>query len=340
MDARPRRIALLGATGAVGRALLELLEEGTWPGCEVRALASERSREERIELRGDELVVEAPGERSFRGVDVAILAATAETSRAWAPRARAEGVPVVDLSPAFREDAEVPLVVARVNGEAVRDAARGIARSPCGPSVPLALALAPLHRAAGIERLAATVLVPASAAGREGTRQLEGEVLALLNGEEPEPSLLGHRLAFNLVPQAGAFGPGGATDAEAAVEADLRRVLGAPALRAAATAVRVPVFHGIAVAVNLRTARRLGAAEARERLRDAPGVKVVDAPEERVYPMPMLSSHDDSALVGRIRDDASQENGLDLFVVGDNLRLGAAANALAVAELMLAARGA
>jgi aspartate-semialdehyde dehydrogenase len=339
MTGRTPKIALLGATGAVGRALLELLEEEALPAAALRLLASERSREERVDFRDEELAVEAPGERSFRGMDVAILAAGEEASRAWAPRARAEGVPVVDLSAAFRDDPLVPLVVAGVNGAAAREAGKGIVAAACGAAVPLALALAPIHRAAGVERASVTVLVPASAAGREGTRQLEAEVLALLGGEEPEPASFTHRMAFNLVPQVGAFGPGGATDAEASVEADLRRVLSAPSLRATATAVRVPVFHGTAAAVNLRTGRRLGAAEARELLRAAPGVKVVDAPPERVYPMPMLSAHDESALVGRIREDPTQENGLDLFVVGDNLRLGGAANALAIARILAGAQG-
>jgi aspartate-semialdehyde dehydrogenase len=337
MTGRPLKISLLGATGAVGRAVLELLQEGVLPVSEIRLLASERSREDRIEFRDDELVVEAPGDRSFRGVDVAILAAGEEAARAWAPRARAEGVPVVDLSAAFRGDAEVPLVVAGVNDAAAPGARKGIVAGPCGAVVPLALALAPIHRAAGVERAVVTVLVPASGAGREGSRQLEAEVLALLNGEEPEPAAFSHRMAFNVVPHVGAFGPGGATGDEAAVQADLRRVLDAPALRATATAVRVPVFHGTAVAVNLRTARRLGADDVRDLLRAAPGVKVVDAPSDRVYPMPMLTVHDESALVGRIREDPTQENGLDLFVVGDNLRLGAAANALAIARAVVGA---
>jgi aspartate-semialdehyde dehydrogenase len=339
MTGRTPKIALLGATGAVGRAVLELLEEGAFPAAELRLLASERSREERIDFRGEELVVEAPGERSFRGVDVAVLAAGEEASRTWAPRARAEGVPVVDLSAAFRADPDVPLVVAGVNDAAAREAGKGIVAGACGAAVPLALALAPIHRAAGVERASVTVLVPASAAGREGTRQLEAEVLALLNGEEPEPAAFTHRMAFNVVPQIGSFGPDGATAEERAVQADLRRVLSAPGLRATATAVRVPVFHGTAAAVNLRTGRRLGAAEARELLRSAPGVKVVDAPAERVYPMPMLSAHDESALVGRIREDPTQENGLDLFVVGDNLRLGGAANALAIVRILTGERG-
>jgi len=335
MTGRPLRIALLGATGAVGRAFLELLQEGELPASEVRLFASERSREERVELQGEELVVEAPGDKAFRGLDLAVFAASADVARAWAPRARAEGVVVVDTSSAFRADPEVPLVVADANPEAIAGyAAKGIVASPSAAVVPLALVLGPLWRVAGIERAAVALYQPATAAGRRGARQLEAEVLKLLNGEEPDPSDLSHRMAFNLVPQVGAFGPDGSTEEEAAVQAELRRVLGAPSLLATATAVRVPVFHGTGAAVNLRTGRKLGAAEAREILRKSPGVKVLDSPAERVYPMPMLAVHDDAALVGRIRDDATQECGLDLFVVGDNLRLGAATNAVRIARIL------
>jgi aspartate-semialdehyde dehydrogenase len=335
MPARPLKIAILGATGAVGGALLDLLEAGELPVSELRLLASERSREERVEHGEEELVVDVPDDKAFRGLDLALFAAPAEVARAWAPRARADGVPVVDLSPAFRADPDVPLVASDANPGAVSAfRAKGLVACPSAAAVTLSLVLGPIQRASGAERAVVTLLEPASAAGRRGTRQLEAEVLALLNGEEPDPSDFSHRMAFNVVPQVGSFGPGGLTEGEAALQPELRRILSAPELRVTATAVRVPLFHGVAATVNLRTTRRLGAGEARELLRKAPGVKVLDAPGERVYPMPMLAVHDEAALVGRIRDDPSAENALDLFAVGDNLRLGAARNALRIAALL------
>jgi aspartate-semialdehyde dehydrogenase len=216
--------------------------------------------------------------------------------------------------------------------------ARGIVASPSGPVVPLALALAPIHREAGIQRVAVTILQAASGSGRAGLRQLEKEMVALLNGEEPDPSDLSHRVGMNLVPQVGAFLPGGATDVEAAVGGELRRLLSAPALAATATAIRVPVFYAHGLVVNLRTSRPLSADGARAALRSSPGLKVIDSPAERIYPMPMLAVNDDAVLVGRVREDGSQENGLDLFVVADNLRRGAAGNAVRIAEAWVRGR--
>jgi aspartate-semialdehyde dehydrogenase len=338
MAGHPIELAILGATGAVGRAVLEELEESEVALGRVRLFASERSRDQVLELRGEELEVEVAGERSFRGCDVAILAVPAPVAREWAPRARADGCPVVDASAAFREDPAVPLVVAGVNeGDLAGARARGMVAGPSGPALALARALAPIHRAAGLERLAVTVFHAASGSGAAGVRQLEAESVALLNGEEPGSSGVSHRLAFNLVPQVGEVLAGGRTAEERAVEVELRRILAAGELRATATAVRVPVFYAHGLAVNLRTARPMGAEEARAALRGGPGVKVVDAPVERVYPMPMLAVSDDAVLVGRVREDPSQENGLDLFVCADNLRHGAAANAVRLA-LSLAGR--
>ena len=335
MPSRPLKLAVVGATGAVGRAILEALEERELPLSEVRLFASPSSDHRTLGLRGDELEVERLAERSFRGLDVALLAAGSAVAREWSPKARAQGCTVVDVSPAFRGDPRVPLVVASVNPEALSGIEEGaLVASPSGTVVPLALALAPIHRSAGIERMVATVFHSASGAGRQGVRQLESEVVSLLNGEEPEPSDLSFRMGFNLVPQVGEVGSGGYTSDEEALGAELRRVLAAPELRSTATVVRVPVFYAHGMAVNLRTARSLAPEEARALLREAPGVKVLDSPAERVYPMPMLVVNDDAVLVGRIRADPSEERALDLFVVADNLRRGAAANAIDLALLV------
>jgi aspartate-semialdehyde dehydrogenase len=338
MNDRPMKLAVVGATGSVGRAVLEDLEAREL-AVSPRLFATSRSEVDLLEFRGEELEVEPVGDLSFRGCDAAILAVPPAAAREFAPRAWAEGCLAVDLSGAFRSVDGVPLVVAGVNDADVAGGDRnGIVASPSGPVVPLALALAPLHREAGIARVSVTVLFAASGSGRGGVKQLEREMVALLNGEEPDPSDLSHRMGFNLVPQVGSFLPGGSTDEEAAVGAELGRLLGAPGLPVTATAVRVPVFYGHALVVNLRTVRPLPAEGARTLLRASPGLKVIDVPGERVYPMPMLAVNDDAVLVGRVRDDASQGNGLDLFVVADNLRRGAAGNAVRIAEAWVRGR--
>jgi aspartate-semialdehyde dehydrogenase len=338
MTERPLKLAVVGATGSVGRAVLEDLEAREIP-VELRLFATARSEVDLLEFRGDELEVETVSDRSFRGCDAAILALPAPVARELAPRAWAEGCLAIDLSGAFRSAEGVPLVVAGVNdADVAAGEARGVVASPSGPVVPLALALAPIHREAGIERVAVTILQAASGSGRAGLRQLEKEMVALLNGEEPDPSDLSHRVGMNLVPQVGAFVPGGSTDVEAAVGGELRRLLSAPALAATATAIRVPVFYAHGLVVNLRTSRPLSADGARAALRASPGLKVIDSPAERIYPMPMLAVNDDAVLVGRVREDASQANGLDLFVVADNLRRGAAGNAVRIAEAWVRGR--
>ncbi len=336
MSARPLKLAVVGATGAVGRAILEELEEREVPLSALRLFGSPRSEERTLELRGDELEVEPLGDRSFRGLDVALFAAPPEVALQWAPKAWAEGCVAVDASAAFRGERDVPLVVVEVNPGALSGfRARGIVASPSGPVLPLAIALAPIHQAAGLERVAATVFHSASGSGHGGVRQLEAEVVALLNGEEPEPSDSSHRMGFNLVPHVGEVLAGGHTRDEVAVGAELRRILALPDLRAGATLVRVPVFYAHGISVNLRTSRKLAPEEARALLREAAGVKVVDTPSERVYPMPMLAVNDGAVLVGRVREDASEEGGLALFVVVDNLRR-AAANAVGIARALQA----
>ena len=225
MTDRPLKLAVVGATGSVGRAVLEDLEAREIP-VELRLFATARSEVDLLEFRGDELEVETVTDRSFRGCDAAILAVPAAVARELAPKAWAEGCLAIDLSGAFRSAEGVPLVVAGVNdADVAAGEARGIVATPSGPVVPLALALAPIHREAGIQRVAVTILQAASGSGRAGLRQLEKEMVALLNGEEPDPSDLSHRVGINLVPQVGAFLPGGSTDAEAAVGAELRRLL-------------------------------------------------------------------------------------------------------------------
>ncbi len=336
MAGRPLNLAIVGATGAVGRSLLAALDDFEGPLGSVRLLASERSAGGELELRGEPHRVEALQEGAFTGRDVAVFAASAGLSRAWAERARGAGCGVIDLSPAFRGDPAVPLVLPEVNPEAVAGFARArLLAVPGAAATQLALVLAPLHRAAGVERASVTTLEAVSAGGQPAVEALEAELRAMLAFTEPPPPAAGvHRVAFNVVPQSGAFDGAGVAEEEASLVAETRRLLGS-SVRLAATTIRVPVFYGHAQAVNLRTRRKLRAEEARALLRQAPGVKVIDGPAEGVYPMPMLSVNDDAVLVGRLREDPSEENGLDLFVAADNVRRGAATNALGALRLLV-----
>lgn len=333
MSKLPMTLALVGATGEVGRAALDALDQLDLSVKALRPYASPRSAGETVEFQGDDLRVAALSQDAFRGCDVALFCVPGEVAREWAPRAWAEGCAVVDVSPAFRADPDVPLAIAELNPEALAGfRARGIVATPGPTATAVALALAPF-RAAGVERVVVSTYEPASGAGRAGVAELEREARDLLGLTEPDPAArFPHRLAFNLIPQVGTFGEHGATDEEAGVVRDARRVLGAPGLRLTATAVRVPVFYGQAATLNVTTREKLGASEARELLRGAPGVKVVDAPGEGIYPMPMLAANEDAVLVGRVREDPSQERGLDLFLVVENTRKGAATNALQLAR--------
>ncbi|HVO19787.1 MAG TPA: aspartate-semialdehyde dehydrogenase [Anaeromyxobacter sp.] len=328
MPSRPVTLAVVGATGLVGRAVLELLPDSDLDLSELRLLASERSREARIEVEGEgeELPVAALSAGAFRGVDLALFLGPAEVARQWAPRAVAEGCRVVDASRAFRGDPAVPLLEPTVSPAALEGlGGPGIVAVAGGPAAALAPVLLPLSRAAGLERVVATALCPAAGAGTRGPEQLEREAQELMNGREPEEGgAFPHRLAFNLVPQVGSFVEGGRTDEEAAASEDLRRLLSAPSLEVAITAVRVPVFYGLAVAVQVVTARVLDVEAARAALREAPGLKLVDDLAERVYPMPMLTANDQAVLAGRLRSDPAAR-ALDLFVTADELHRVAAA---------------
>lgn len=338
--ARSFSLALVGATGLVGRAVLDALADADLDLSRLKLLASPRSKGARLEWNGEELPVDGLEEGALDGVDVAIFCAPPEVSRAWAPKARAAGCVVVDGSPAFRLEPDVPLVVPEVNLAAIEGVrARGVVASPGPSATTLALALAPLQRAAGLERVVVATYEPVSGAGQRAVAQLEREATDLMNAREPEPgTALPHRIAFNLVPQVGAFGADGRTEEEARLADEARKVLSAPGLRVAATAVRVPLFFGHAAAVNVATSRPLSAAAAREALRAAPGVKVVDDPALSVYPMPMLAVNDDAVLVGRVREDPSQPNGLDLFLAADDLRRGAATGLVRLAAEVAARR--
>jgi len=330
-------VAVAGATGAVGEAMLEVLEQRSFPVGEVYALASERSAGKRIGFKGRQLKVERLDQFDFTKVQLALFSAGASVSAVQARRAAAAGCLVVDNSSQFRYDADVPLVVPEVNPEALAGCrARGIVANPNCSTIQLMVALKPLHDAAGIERINVATYQSVSGAGRKAIEELGRQTAALLNGRPIEPKVWPKQIAFNVIPQIDAFQDNGYTREEMKIVWESRKILGMPDLKVNVTAVRVPVFYGHAEAVHLETRRKLGAAEARALLAKAPGVVVVDDRVPGGYPTPATeAAHHDGVFVGRIREDLSHDRGLDLWVVADNIRKGAALNAVQVAELLV-----
>lgn len=329
-------VALVGATGAAGGTVLRVLEDRAFPLRELRALASPRSEGALVRFRGEELRVAAIDTARLQGCDIVFFAAGSQTSREYAPRVAAAGGVAVDKSSFFRMDPEVPLVVPEVNGERVRDH-HGIVANPNCVATPLSVALAPLHRAFGVRRATVATYQAASGAGRALREELEEQVRDDAAGRDPEHRVYPHVLHGNIVP-GGWKMHGDDTEEEVKVVQEVRRLLDLPQLPIGVTTVRVPVAvaHAQAVWVELRSAT--DPAEARRVLETAPGVRVVDDPASQAYPTPRQVAGSDEVWVGRIRRDPSRENGIALWVVADNLRKGAATNAVQVAELVLAQR--
>jgi aspartate-semialdehyde dehydrogenase len=328
------RVALVGVTGAAGQTTLRILEERKFPVRELRVYASERSVGKEVGFAGDTLRVEKVTAEAFRGIEVAFFSAGSAQSREYAPLAVQAGAVVVDKSNAFRMDPAVPLVVPEVNPGAVRGH-RGIVASPNCTTVVTVMPLAPLHRAAGIRRVVATSYQAVSGAGVNGVEDLRQQTLAWARGEKPVPRFFPHQIAFNLIPHIDKFGDGGYTGEEWKLVHEVRKILETPDLRIAPTTVRVPVFTAHSVAVNVETDRKVTAEEARGLFERFPGLRVWDDPAESRYPMPIAVEGQDDCLVGRIREDLSHDRALNFWVVGDQLRKGAATNAVQIAELLI-----
>jgi len=327
------RIAVLGATGLVGRAMLALLEAREFPTQAPLLLARDRPEGRTVPFRGRELPVLAVTEERFRYLDLALFACGNAVSQQWAPVARAAGVSVVDNSSAFRYDDAVPLVVPELNG-ALLDARPTLVANPNCSTIAIVMALAPLQRAAGLERVAATTYQSVSGAGAAALEELERGVRLGLDGQPPARRDGGPPFAFNVVPHIDRFEDNGYTREEMKIVWETRKILGLPELPVTATAVRVPVRVGHAAAVNVRLSRGIGPEEARALWREFPGLEVVDDPAQARYPAPLAAAGRDPVLVGRARRDPSQENGLEFFVASDNLRKGAALNAIQIAEAL------
>jgi aspartate-semialdehyde dehydrogenase len=326
------RVAVVGATGQVGTLMLKLLREREFPAREIVPFASERSAGR--ELDGG-LVVQPLTEETIQGFDIAIFSAGGATSGEWAPRFAAAGAVVIDNSSRWRMHDDVPLVVSEVNPEAL-GAHRGIVANPNCSTMQMVVALKPLHDEAGIERLVISTYQSVSGTGRRAVDELMNQSHALLHDMEPPVAeVYAHRIAFNVLPHAGSFAAGeDHTDEERKLMNETRKILGDPSIRVSATCVRVPVAVGHSEAVNVQTRAPLSPERARELLSAAPGVTVLDDPASAIYPLAIDAEGHDDVFVGRIRRDPGHESALDLWIVSDNLRKGAATNAIQLAELL------
>jgi aspartate-semialdehyde dehydrogenase len=326
------RVAVVGATGQVGTLMLELLRERGFPASEIVPFASERSVGR--ELAGG-LIVRGLDDEAIRGFDLALFSAGGSTSGEWAPRFATAGAIVVDNSSRWRMHDEVPLVVSEVNPEAL-SGHRGIVANPNCSTMQMVVALKPLQDAAGIERLVISTYQAVSGTGRRAVQELLDQSHALLHERAIEPpSAYAHQIAFNALPHAGSFAAGeDHTDEERKLINETRKILDDLSIRVSATCVRVPVVTGHSEAVNVQTREPLSPERARELLAAAPGVKVVDDPAAARYPLAIDAAGEDDVLVGRIRRDPGHERALDLWIVADNLRKGAATNAVQIAELL------
>jgi len=332
---RKLKVAVVGATGAVGEAMLAVLAERRFPA-EVVALASARSAGDLVAFGDDEVLVQELAGFDPAGVDIALFSAGAEVSKEFAPKFAAAGAVVVDNSSAFRRDPDVPLVVAEVNPEALEQRPKGIIANPNCSTMQMLVALAPLHRAAGIERINVATYQSVSGTGRRALEELGRQTAALLNFQPAEAEVYPVQIAFNVIPHGGDFLDNGYTTEEMKLVWETRRILGDEAIAVNATVVRVPVFYGHSEAVSIETRDKLSAERARELLRAAAGVEVVDERAGGGYPTPVThASGHDPVYVGRIREDLSHPRGLNLWVVADNIRKGAAVNAVQIAELLI-----
>ncbi|HET9184786.1 MAG TPA: aspartate-semialdehyde dehydrogenase [Solirubrobacterales bacterium] len=329
------RVGVLGATGLVGSTILELLAERDFPARDVIPFASERSAGRQIEWQGEALTCRALSEESIQGLDLVLSSAGSSVSAEWTPKLVEAGATVVDNTSYWRMHDDVPLVVSEVNPDALAGH-RGIIANPNCSTMQMVVALKPLHDAAGIERLVVSTYQAVSGTGKAAIDELRSQARDLLDGGEPEHRVYPHQIAFNVLAQAGNFPAGDDhTDEERKLINETRKILGDPGIRVSATCVRVPVVTGHSEAVNVETREPLDPGRARELLQAAPGVTVVDDPAAGSYPMAVEAAGRDDVFVGRIRRDAGNERALDLWIVADNLRKGAATNAVQIAELLV-----
>ncbi len=334
MSAKNPRVAVVGATGAVGREMLEVLAQREFPASEVVPFASSRSAGTKVEFKGVELTVRELKEDSLAGFDLALFSAGGSTSEKFAPLAAQAGCVVVDNSSAWRMDPNCPLVVPEVNPQDL-EWHKGIIANPNCSTIQMVVALKPLHDEARIKRIVVSTYQAVSGTGQKAINELEHQVSRLMNCQEVEPKVYPYQIAFNCLPQIDVFLDNGYTKEEMKMVNETRKILGDSTIRVTATAVRVPVFYGHSECVNIETEKKLTVQQTRQLLAAAPGVVVEDFPEKQIYPLAVAAAGQDDVFVGRIREDESIDNGLNLWIVADNIRKGAALNAVQIGEELL-----
>ncbi len=334
MGDKSYKVAVVGATGAVGNLMVQVLEERAFPVGELKLLASARSVGKTLSYKGKEFAVEELREDSFKGVQVALFSAGASVSRKFGPIAAGEGCVVIDNSSAFRMDPKIPLVVPEVNPDAVVNHPNIIANPNCS-TIQMVVALKPIYDDAGIKRIVVTTFQAVSGTGKRAIEELRQQVADISGGGEIKRQIYPHQIAFNCFPHIGAFLENGFSEEEMKMVNETRKIFSDPDIAVCATTVRVPVYYGHSEAVNIETSRPVAVEKVRELLANAPGVIVVDDPAAAKYPIPIDAAGRDETLVGRIRKDPSVENGLAMWVVADNIRKGAATNAVQIAELLM-----
>lgn len=328
------RVAVLGAMGAVGQEMLKILEQRSFPVSEVVPLGSHRSAGKTIKFAGSDVEIKQVSANSFKGVDIALFAAGGDVSKEYAPKAAEAGCVVIDNSSAWRMDPEVPLVVPECNPDDLRKHKNIIANPNCSTIIAL-VPIKPLHDFAGVKRIIAATYQAVSGAGAGGITELRGQIPDALAGKPVTPSVFKYQIAFNLIPHIDSFEDNGYTREEMKMFREGRKILGVPDLMVNCTCVRVPVFRSHSEAITIETERELTPEKARELLANAPGVELYDDPANNKYPMPLDTSDGDLIRVGRIRKDISAPNSLTFWCAGDQIRKGAALNAVQIAEKMI-----
>lgn len=331
----PANIAVVGATGAVGVEILTCLEQRNFPVKSLKLLASARSAGKKMKFRGEEYTIEELTENSFEGVDIALFSAGGGISQKYAPFAAAAGCVVVDNSSAFRMEDGVPLVIPEINPEAALDHPRNIIANPNCTTIITLMALFPLHQKFGLKTVIASSYQAVSGSGQQGIAELESQVREITNGEEVTRNVYPRQIAFNLIPQIDSFTDNGYTKEELKMLNESRKIMALPELKVTCTCVRVPVYRSHSISVSAVFEKPVDVASAQAAYAGKPGIELMDNPAEGLFPTPLDSTNGDTCYVGRMRQDLALDNALALWVVGDQVRKGAALNAVQIAELLV-----
>jgi aspartate-semialdehyde dehydrogenase len=330
------RVCVVGATGVVGQEIINVLEDRQFPVRDLKLLASERTAGSILEFKGEELKVQILREDSFKGMEIGLFSAGGSISEHYAPLASKEGCVVIDNTSAFRMDPEVPLVVPEVNPHAIADYThKGIIANPNCSTIQMVVVLKPIHDAAKIKRIVVSTYQSVSGTGKEAIQELERQTLAIFNQQEMRTEVYPHQIAFNCIPHIDVFSENGYTKEELKMINETKKIIEDDSIAITATTVRVPVFYGHSESVNIETTKKITANEVRDILSRAPGVIVLDDPMKDEYPLAVQAAGKDETFVGRIREDPSIEKGIDMWIVSDNIRKGAALNAVQIAEILV-----